>query len=194
MRSATAPTFARLQPALAARAKPPSAARVRTRATLHGSPACAVRAGLRAVAAQLHRAPRRRPVRRPVVERPAAVPARLQPRPGSVEHRPEGDRDEPVERIAAVVEPQLRVLVDLQCQPAPCGIDRLDGSGVERQAVVGQRQRAEGLAERRARSGSSTGPCSANQSSSQSMSCSRSMLFTNCCTARNGSGAALGTS
>src|SRR5262245_53070137 len=52
---------------------------------------------LRAVAAELHRAPARRSVLGVVVKRPAAVvvPARLEPLPGPVLHRCEGDGDDP---------------------------------------------------------------------------------------------------
>ena len=71
-------------------------------ATLHRRLETApVRARLGAVAAELHRAPRARTVRRAVVERPAAVAAGLEPRPGAVEHRTERDLDDPVELILA---------------------------------------------------------------------------------------------
>ena len=104
-------------------------------------------ARLRAVAAKLHRAPGRRPVRRSVVERPAAVAARLEPTPRAVEHRGEGDRDEPVERVAAVVEPRAPTVVEAKRESRGRRVQRLDSRRIERHPVVGERERAERLAQ-----------------------------------------------
>ena len=186
IRSATAPMFARLHPALAARAKPPSAARVRTRATLHRllrrRP---VRARLCTVAAQLHRAPRRRTVRRAVVERPAAVAAGLEPSPRAVEHRPEGDRDDPVELILAAADLRATRFVELACaaaRPQRSTPRRLPARAASRcspapaPASLTQRPRPAGSATE-AVLGEPLGRASRR-------SCSRSMLFTNSCTSR----------
>src|SRR5262249_18356071 len=107
-----------------------------------------VRAGFRAVAAELHRAPCPRPVRRLVVERPAAVPARLQARPRAVDHRAERALADRVGRSGDGGEPYAAGPVELHAEPGGGLVEHLDGAVLERERVVREREGAERLAQR----------------------------------------------
>src|SRR5919198_1839661 len=104
-------------------------------------------ARLRAVAAELHRAPRRLPRRRVVVERPAAVAARLQTAPRAVEHRAEGGRDDPVECVTLGGRRRHSVRAELEWDAGGSPVEHVDRVLLEREAVVREDQRAQRRAE-----------------------------------------------
>ena len=174
--------------------RPPPAAALRRHSPAELR-AAAVGACLAPVAAELHGAPRRRAIGRAVVERPAAVAARLQPHPASVEHRAERNADDLRKRIGCVDphavpgEPKGEascVRIDLRAlRPTTSANRRCSRARAARRASRS----------RRARSRPSTlMPCSSSQSGSQSTSLCRSTLFRKSCTRRSGSGAACGRS
>src|SRR3954447_21567995 len=84
-------------------------------------PAYPVAPGLAAVAADVHRAPGARSILRPVVERPAALAAGLQPGPRPLEHRRvrcgENHAEAAVDARALRLERQTAVAADGQGQP-----------------------------------------------------------------------------
>ena len=146
--------------------------------------AAPVRARLLPVAAELHRAPGRRSVRRVVVERPVAVATRLQPLPGPVEHRREGDRDDPVERVAVGADGQARPSADSSSDSrAAASFTTPSGGRVEREAVVGEHERPQRLAQlaRPVELGAERRAPRASPAASRCRS-RRSTLLMNCCT------------
>src|SRR5579884_1127378 len=143
---ATAPTFDTFQPGVNAMAIPAATARTRTHASLCGAAAAPVRARLAPVAAELHRAPRRRAVRRVVVEAPAAVAARLQPPPAAVEHRHERDRHHLVQRVDAAQAGQP-VAAERDLESRRRLVDDRDRPAVRGPTVVREHERAQRLAQ-----------------------------------------------
>ena len=147
--------------------------------------AAAVGARLRAVAAELHRAPGGGAVRRVVVERPVAVATGLEPRPAAVEHRAERAGDDLVELVA--VSPRSgrgrghRPASESRAAARFTSSTAAAVGGSPLFAIARSRRASRNA---RARSSSPPRSRSSSQPGSQSTSFSRSTVFRNCCTRR----------